>query len=180
MPFTVKYGGDVEIEAATAADLEIVLAVIDKRRAGATVPATEPGGVPERMGQLIDSLSEQHILLLSALSLAPAGLDDKGLTAKLELPSRRNIGGLLMGITKKARALGLNMDKQVVTKRVERSADGERTYTYRLRPEALEALRDANLYQWPEQPEAPISGKLIIGGSQVIQGSKFLGSQRIS
>jgi len=32
MPFTVKYGNDVEIEAETAADLETILAVIDKRR----------------------------------------------------------------------------------------------------------------------------------------------------
>ncbi len=145
MPFLVKYGNDVEIEAATAVDLETILAVIDKRRAGVTAPATAPGSVAERMAQLIEGLSDQHISLFNALTGTPGGLDDDSLQQKLGLPSRRNIGGLLMGITKRARSLGLNMDKQVITKRVERSAAGDRSYVYRLRPEAQQALYDAGL-----------------------------------
>jgi hypothetical protein len=141
MPFVVKYGDGVTIEAPTADDLEAVLSVIDKRRSGCSPAQEAPQGtVSDRMLKLIELLSEQHLGLLYALSGSPAGIDDNGLQARLGFKSRRNIGALLMGITKKARKLGLDMDKQVVTKRVDRSEGGERTYTYRIRPDAINAL----------------------------------------
>jgi hypothetical protein len=141
MPFTVKYGDGVTIEAPTADDLEAVLSVIDRRRSGGVhIKEAPQGTVSDRMLKLIEQLSERHVMLLYALSGAPAGLDDNGLMARMGFRSRRNIGALLMGITKKARKLGLDMDKQVVCKRVDRSVDGERTYTYRIRDDAINAL----------------------------------------
>lgn len=141
MPFVVKYGDGVTIEAPTADDLEAVLGVIDKRRSGGSSAQDGPQGtVSDRLSQLIELLSEQHLSLLYALSGSPAGLDDTALQVRLGFKSRRNIGALLMGITKKARKLGLDMDKQVVTKRVDRSEGGDRAYTYRMRPEVINAL----------------------------------------
>lgn len=148
MPFVVKYGDGVTIEAPTADDLEAVLSVIDKRRSGGSPAREAPQGtVSDRMLRLMELLSEQHLGLLHALSGSPAGLDDKGLQARLGFKSRRNIGALLMGITKKARKLSLDMDKQVVSKRVDRSEGGERTYTYRIRPDAINALAAAQIVQ---------------------------------
>jgi hypothetical protein len=147
MPFTVKYGDKVVIEVPTVDDLEAVLAAIDKRGCPEGSPTEQARGtVSDRMGELLDRLSEEHLMLLTALSGRPAGIDSESLRVQLTLPSKRNIGGLLMGITKKARKLGLDMDKQIVSKRIERSTiDGERAYTYRIRADALQALKNREM-----------------------------------
>lgn len=146
MPFKIKYKGDVEIEAATATDLESLLDLLDRRSASnGELPKAD---VSDRMSELVLRLTDQNLQFLRLLdSGGPGGLSDADICAALHLESRRNIGGLVMGISKKATALGIDVDKYVVTKRVDRAADGERAYTYRLRPEAHTALEALNALQ---------------------------------
>jgi hypothetical protein len=141
MPYKIiRYNDRMEIEASTEREFETALAIMEKQQLSQG-SSTPQGPISEKLIELFHKIGKQHMELLRYLNEHPDGVTDEELKTVFNLATRRNIGGLFMGLSKKAGPLGIDMDKYVIAKRISRDAEGERIYTFRLCPEAKEALK---------------------------------------
>jgi hypothetical protein len=132
------------IEVSTVTELDSLLDLIDKRPEGAQ---TSAGSIDERIRAFVSEIDANHRWFLEAAGAEPSGTPEINMVSALNLEEPRQLGGLLMGLSKRARKFNLtpeDFERFVVTRRrVRDQATQERRRTYKLRPEtraALEAL----------------------------------------
>ena len=138
MPIKIRLPNNVVIEAETASDLRAVLAAIGYTNNGAVVQ--EPSGEPsimDRLRRLWDKLgTERQRMALSALVTNPDGMLDHELREALAFKTNNELAGVLGGLAKNAKAVGLKVDNVLI-----RQVIGD-AYAYRLTPEARDVASE--------------------------------------
>lgn len=149
MAFVTRYRG-LEVQCETIEDLnaladqmQLSKSVSRTSRHGQRTPPSEtsrPSLLPteDPMRQLIPELSPQQLRLLS--EIAKDQKSDSELRHALALSNNKALAGILAGISKAAKRIGLQTP---IEKSVTRSTTGEREYTYTLESGVIEEVKQA-------------------------------------
>jgi hypothetical protein len=120
--------GDLVFEVETESDLRLLLAVA--KDSSTAQPAAEVEGVGERLRRFLARLrSDGQRQVVRTLASAPEGLTDRELREALKIDSNNQLAGLMAGLSRHARAVGLRMEQVLVHRKVR--APGVK-YHYRL------------------------------------------------
>ena|ERR1700734_908762 len=154
MPFTVNYRG-LQVECETIEDLNRLAEQQEASRAkdarkarrlarsqAGTGAEWSPVIGEQSISGLIHELKDNQKQLLSEISEAEK--TDIQLRAVLHLANNKALAGVLAGISKAAKRLGLQ-DAPIIESKMSRSGNGDREYRYSIRPEAAEEVQKALL-----------------------------------
>lgn len=139
MSIKVRYG-DAEIEATNEADLAVILAAIDRRKSAG---GAGNSSVSERLAKLLKMTRPPQQKLLDFLRQHEDWVRAEDICTALSYERRQKIGGVIMALSKKAAPLDLNVDRWVISRKIERDPASGRIYYYKLTPEMREAMEAA-------------------------------------
>ena len=134
MGYLVKYKG-LNVICDTPQDIE---ALAEHEAVGRKRAIRQENVRHRSITKLVGEIGEKQREFLFFLSKHAAQVKDSEIQQELALPGNKALAGVLSGISKRAKTVGI--DKEIIVKSMQRNGSGERHYRYGINDNAREEI----------------------------------------